>query len=78
MKSKALDELRQSSLTLEGGDMPLLEDMASGIDELFQKKSNVTSQVRDITQSPQTVFRLLLFLLFYRRDLPPVQNPESC
>lgn len=78
MKSKALDELRQSSLTLEGGDMPLLEDMASGIDELFQKKSDVTSQVRDITPSPQTVFRLLLSLLFYRRDLPPVKKPESC
>ncbi|XP_059135375.1 nesprin-2 isoform X3 [Peromyscus eremicus] len=53
MKSKALDELRQSSLTLEGGDMPLLEDMASGIDELFQKKSHVTGQVHQLRASAQ-------------------------
>ncbi|XP_007638273.2 nesprin-2 isoform X3 [Cricetulus griseus] len=57
MKSKALDELRQSSLTLEGGDMPLLEDMASGIDELFQKKSNVTSQVYQLRASVQSVLQ---------------------
>lgn len=71
MKSKALDELRQSSLTLEGGDMPLLEDMASGIDDLFQKKSNVTSQVRDITQSPQTVFSLVVVTALLSQRFAP-------
>lgn len=48
MKSKALDELRQSSLIMDGGDRPLLEDMASGIDELCQKRNSVTSQVQGI------------------------------
>ncbi|KAM7323358.1 hypothetical protein ACRRTK_017464 [Alexandromys fortis] len=57
VKSKALDELRQSSLTLEGGDMPLLEDMASGIDDLFQKKSNVTSQVHRLRASTQSALQ---------------------
>ncbi|XP_050009678.1 nesprin-2 isoform X8 [Alexandromys fortis] len=57
VKSKALDELRQSSLTLEGEDMPLLEDMASGIDDLFQKKSNVTSQVHRLRASTQSALQ---------------------
>ncbi|XP_029396520.1 nesprin-2 isoform X4 [Mus pahari] len=57
MKSKALDELRQSSLTMDGGDMPLLEDMVSGIDELFQKKNNVTSQVHQLRASVQSVLQ---------------------
>ncbi|XP_037066520.1 nesprin-2 isoform X2 [Peromyscus leucopus] len=57
MKSKALDELRQSSLTLEGGDMPLLEDMVSGIDELFQKKSHVTGQVHQLRASAQSALQ---------------------
>ncbi|XP_051051966.1 nesprin-2 [Phodopus roborovskii] len=57
MKSKALDELRQSSLTLEGGDIPPLEDMASGIDELFQKKNNVTSQVHQLRASVQSMLQ---------------------
>lgn len=38
IKSKALDELRQNYLTLESGTVPLLEDTASKIDELFQEK----------------------------------------
>lgn len=45
MKSKALDELRQSCLTSESGTVPLLEDTASRIDMLFQKSSSVISQV---------------------------------
>ncbi|XP_051003413.1 nesprin-2 [Acomys russatus] len=57
MKSKPLDELRQSSLTLEGGDMPLLEDIASGIDELVQKKSHVTSQVHQLRASVQATLQ---------------------
>ncbi|XP_026635286.1 nesprin-2 isoform X2 [Microtus ochrogaster] len=57
VKSKALDELRQSSLTLEGGDIPLLEDMASGIDDLFQKKNNVTSQVHRLRASTQSALQ---------------------
>ncbi|XP_031211612.1 nesprin-2 isoform X2 [Mastomys coucha] len=57
MKSKALDELRQSSLTMDGGDMPLLEDMVSGIDELFQKKNNVTSQVHQLRTSVQSALQ---------------------
>ncbi|XP_040598842.1 nesprin-2 isoform X2 [Mesocricetus auratus] len=57
VKSKALDELRQSPLTLEGGDMLLLEDMASRIDELFQKKSDVTSQVHQLRASVQSVLQ---------------------
>lgn len=48
VKSKALDELRQSSLTMDGGDRLLLEDMASGINELCQKRNSVTSQVQGI------------------------------
>ncbi|XP_038193388.1 nesprin-2 isoform X4 [Arvicola amphibius] len=57
VKSKALDELRENPLTLEGGDMPLLEDMASGVDELFQKKSNVTSQVHRLRASTQSALQ---------------------
>uniref|UniRef100_E9QP46 Nesprin-2 n=1 Tax=Mus musculus TaxID=10090 RepID=E9QP46_MOUSE len=57
LKSKALDELRQSSLTMDGGDVPLLEDMASGIVELFQKKNNVTSQVHQLRASVQSVLQ---------------------
>ncbi|KAL1790760.1 nesprin-2 isoform X2 [Sigmodon hispidus] len=57
MKSKALDELRQSSLTLERGDVPLLEDLVSGIDELIQKKSNVSSQVHQLRASAQSALQ---------------------
>lgn len=57
VKSKALDELRQSSLTMDGGDRPLLEDMASGIDELCQKRNSVTSQVHQLRASVQTVLQ---------------------
>ncbi|XP_076778100.1 nesprin-2 isoform X4 [Arvicanthis niloticus] len=57
MKSKALDDLRQSSLTMDGGDMPLLEDMVSGIDALLQKKKNVTSQVHQLRASVQSVLQ---------------------
>ncbi|GAB1297538.1 Nesprin-2 [Apodemus speciosus] len=57
VKSKALEELRLSSLTMDGGDMPLLEDMASGIDELFQKKKNVAGQVQQLRASVQSVLQ---------------------
>ncbi|EDM03648.1 rCG62130, isoform CRA_b, partial [Rattus norvegicus] len=57
VKSKALDELRQSSLTMDGGDRPLLEDMASGINELCQKRNSVTSQVHQLRASVQTVLQ---------------------
>jgi hypothetical protein len=59
-----LDELRQSHLALAHGDMPLLEDIASEIDELFQKKSSVSNQVRihlKCTVSPHIAFFYLLF-----------------
>ncbi|XP_069343498.1 nesprin-2 isoform X2 [Eulemur rufifrons] len=57
IKSKALDELRQSYLTLETGAMPLLEDTASRMDELFQKKNNVISQVNQLKTSMQPVLQ---------------------
>ncbi|KAM7157907.1 nesprin-2 [Molossus nigricans] len=57
VKSKALDELRQSSLTLESGTLPLLEDTASRIDGLFQKRSSVTSQVDELKASMQSVLQ---------------------
>uniref|UniRef100_A0A8C9AHQ9 Spectrin repeat containing nuclear envelope protein 2 n=1 Tax=Prolemur simus TaxID=1328070 RepID=A0A8C9AHQ9_PROSS len=57
IKSKALDELRQSYLTLESGAMPLLEDTASRMDELFQKKNNVISQVNQLKTSMQPVLQ---------------------
>lgn len=47
IKSKALDELRQSYLTLESGATPLLEDAASGISELLRKRDSVIHQVLD-------------------------------
>ncbi|XP_058149276.1 nesprin-2 isoform X2 [Dasypus novemcinctus] len=57
VKSKALDELRQSYLTLESGTMPLLEDTASRIDGLFQKRSSVISQVNQLKTSMQSVLQ---------------------
>ncbi|XP_006142459.1 nesprin-2 isoform X5 [Tupaia chinensis] len=57
MKSKALDELRQSSLTLESGAMPVLEDTVSGIDGLLQKQSSVTHQVNQLKTSMQSVLQ---------------------
>lgn len=65
---------------MDGGDVPLLEDMASGIVELFQKKNNVTSQVQGIPQSavsPHKAFHLLLCLFFYHGDLPHFRKPGS-
>ncbi|KAM6171021.1 nesprin-2 [Erethizon dorsatum] len=55
IKSKALDELRQSHLTLESGAMPWLEDPASGVDGLFQKRSHVVDQVARLRASVQSV-----------------------
>ncbi|XP_054546967.1 nesprin-2 isoform X3 [Talpa occidentalis] len=57
IKSKALDELRQSSLTSESGTMPLLEDTASRIDGLFQKRNSVTSQVGELKASVQSILQ---------------------
>ncbi|XP_031309695.2 nesprin-2 isoform X1 [Camelus dromedarius] len=57
IKSKALDELRESYLTLESGTMPLLEDTASRIDELFQKKTSVIHQVGELKTSMQSVLQ---------------------
>uniref|UniRef100_A0A8C5V010 Nesprin-2 n=1 Tax=Microcebus murinus TaxID=30608 RepID=A0A8C5V010_MICMU len=57
IKSKALDELRQSYLTLESGAVPLLGDTASRIEELFQKKSSVISQVNQLKTSMQPVLQ---------------------
>ncbi|XP_025775123.1 nesprin-2 [Puma concolor] len=56
-KSKALDELRQCYLTSESGTMPLLEDTASRIDGLFQKRSSVISQVNELKTSMQSVLQ---------------------
>ncbi|XP_006756776.1 PREDICTED: nesprin-2 [Myotis davidii] len=57
MKSKALDELRQSCLTSESGTVPLLEDTASRIDELFQKRNSVISQVNELKTSMQPLLQ---------------------
>nr|XP_035116587.2 nesprin-2 isoform X2 [Callithrix jacchus] len=57
IKSKALDELKQSYLTLESGGMPLLEDTASRIDGLFQKRSSVITQVNQLKISMQSVLQ---------------------
>uniref|UniRef100_A0A2I3GWZ8 Spectrin repeat containing nuclear envelope protein 2 n=1 Tax=Nomascus leucogenys TaxID=61853 RepID=A0A2I3GWZ8_NOMLE len=57
IKSKALDELKQSYLTLESGAIPLLEDTASRIDELFQKRSSVLTQVNQLKTSMQSVLQ---------------------
>uniref|UniRef100_A0A8C3X5K7 Nesprin-2 n=1 Tax=Catagonus wagneri TaxID=51154 RepID=A0A8C3X5K7_9CETA len=57
VKSKALDELRQSYLTLESGTMPLLKDTASRIDELFQKRNSVIKQVSELKTSMQSVLQ---------------------
>ncbi|KAM5245078.1 nesprin-2 isoform 4-T7 [Hipposideros larvatus] len=57
MKSKALDELRQSSLTLEGGVLPLLEDTASRVDGLFQKRNTVVNQVNELKTSMQSMLQ---------------------
>ncbi|KAI4540669.1 hypothetical protein MG293_009710 [Ovis ammon polii] len=57
IKSKALDELRQNYLTLESGTVPLLEDTASKIDELFQKRNNVMNQVSELKTSMQSVLQ---------------------
>uniref|UniRef100_A0A480L0G3 Nesprin-2 n=2 Tax=Sus scrofa TaxID=9823 RepID=A0A480L0G3_PIG len=57
IKSKVLDELRQSYLTLESGTVPLLEDTASRIDELFQKRNSVIKQVSELKTSMQSVLQ---------------------
>ncbi|XP_036094192.1 nesprin-2 isoform X6 [Rousettus aegyptiacus] len=57
IKSKALDELRQSYLTLESGTMPLLEETASKIDGLFQKRSSIVNQVNEFKTSLQFVLQ---------------------
>ncbi|XP_058423073.1 nesprin-2 isoform X4 [Diceros bicornis minor] len=57
MKFKALDELRQSYLTSESGTMPLLEDTASKIDGLFQKRSTVVNQVNELKTSMQSILQ---------------------
>uniref|UniRef100_A0A2K5EX71 Spectrin repeat containing nuclear envelope protein 2 n=1 Tax=Aotus nancymaae TaxID=37293 RepID=A0A2K5EX71_AOTNA len=57
IKSKALDELKQSYLTLESGGMPVLEDTASRIDGLFQKRSSVITQVNQLKISMQSVLQ---------------------
>ncbi|PNI83755.1 SYNE2 isoform 5 [Pan troglodytes] len=57
IKSRALDELKQSYLTLESGAVPLLEDTASRIDELFQKRSSVLTQVNQLKTSMQSVLQ---------------------
>ncbi|KAK2504700.1 hypothetical protein MC885_007649 [Smutsia gigantea] len=57
IKSKALDELRQSNLTSESGMMPLLKDTASRIDGLFQKRSSVIDQVKELKTSMQSVLQ---------------------
>ncbi|XP_039098054.1 nesprin-2 isoform X2 [Hyaena hyaena] len=56
-KSKALEELRQCYLTSESGTMPLLEDTASRIDALFQKRNHVISQVNELKTSMQSVLQ---------------------
>ncbi|XP_005399199.1 PREDICTED: nesprin-2 isoform X3 [Chinchilla lanigera] len=53
-KSKALDELRQSHLTLESGATPWLEDPASGVEGLVQKRSRVVDQVARLRASMQS------------------------
>ncbi|KAM5273601.1 nesprin-2 [Ctenodactylus gundi] len=55
IKSKALDDLRQAPLSLEGGATLLLEEAASGIDELAQKARRVMDQVSQFKASLQTV-----------------------
>ncbi|XP_070325555.1 nesprin-2 isoform X5 [Odocoileus virginianus] len=57
IKSKALDELRQNYPTLESGTVPLLEDTASKIDELFQKRNSVMNQVNELKTSTQSVLQ---------------------
>ncbi|KAF4017561.1 hypothetical protein G4228_009109, partial [Cervus hanglu yarkandensis] len=57
IKSKALDELRQNYPTLESGTVPLLEDTASKINELFQKRNNVMNQVNELKTSTQSVLQ---------------------
>ncbi|XP_008564479.1 PREDICTED: nesprin-2 [Galeopterus variegatus] len=57
IKSKALDELRQSYLTLESGAMPLSEDTTSGIDRLFEKRNSVINQVNELKASMQSVLQ---------------------
>ncbi|XP_008061512.1 nesprin-2 [Carlito syrichta] len=57
IKSKALDELRESCLTLESGAMPLLKDTASRIDGLFHKRNSVTTQVNQLKTSMQSVLQ---------------------
>ncbi|XP_047397719.1 nesprin-2 isoform X2 [Sciurus carolinensis] len=57
IKSKALEELRQSYLTLESGATPLLEDAASGIDELLRKQDSVIHQVSQLKGSMQSMLQ---------------------
>lgn len=80
MKSKALDELRQNYLTSESGTVPLLEDTASKIDELFQKRNNVMNQVLEFIQNVPFLFRYPSFILFvvYWWLLALYQNLKNC
>ncbi|XP_055989127.1 nesprin-2 isoform X2 [Sorex fumeus] len=57
VKSKALDELRQSDLTLESRTLPLLEDTASRIEELLRKRNSVISQVSELKPSMQSLLQ---------------------
>ncbi|KAM6202620.1 nesprin-2 [Rhynchocyon petersi] len=57
VKSKALEELKQSYLTFESSTVPLLEDTASTIDGLFQKRNTVITQVNQLKTSMQSVLQ---------------------
>lgn len=57
IKSRALEELRQGDLTSESGTMPLLEDTASKIEELFQKRNSVINKVNELKPSMQSVLQ---------------------
>lgn len=63
IKSKALDELRESYLTLESGTMPLLEETASKIEGLFQKRSSIVNQVLEFIWSTLFLFSYPPFIL---------------
>ncbi|XP_010601296.1 nesprin-2 isoform X1 [Fukomys damarensis] len=54
-KSKSLEELRQSHPASQSGAAPLLEDPASGVEGLFQKRSRVMDQVGQLRASMQSV-----------------------
>ncbi|XP_006891859.1 PREDICTED: nesprin-2 [Elephantulus edwardii] len=57
VKSKALEELKQSYLTVESDTIPLLEDTASTIDGLYQKRNRVLDQVNQLKTSTQSVLQ---------------------